>query len=125
MKKYERVFVCVIVGVLVAGIFLCCLGIAANKLVMEANGGRMPVLCQRDICREWVAESPRHCLMTAQTRYPLLCDRFEVFHSIYDWHIRSIGDLLMLSGPFLAAMNFPLGIFFLLVQRRFRSREIK
>jgi len=98
VKRVRRVLICCIVG-----IFLSQLGTKLNRVVMVANGNRMPVMT---FGSELPEGDNSHTYLTTTTRYPLLADIIPLivptqvsFFTLVG--IASIGDLCVFSGIFL------------------------
>jgi len=66
------------------------LGSGLNQIVMNANNHKMPVALNHPIDFD-----SRHCLLTNQSRYPVLADVFLIDHAVY-----SIGDFLIFSHAY-------------------------
>lgn len=83
-----------------AGIAISYIGGISNMLVLYTNKGLMPVLLKDERWRQLIQDSSRHCVMTEESRFKLLCDRFESRKGI-----SSIGDILLEGGLSIALIG--------------------
>lgn len=83
-------------------------GAYLNNVVMEANGNKMPVAVNIDTDstpKLTFNLDSRHCLLTSETKYPLLADIVYINGAIY-----SFGDFFILSADYDFWIILPLTI---------------
>jgi hypothetical protein len=80
------------------------LGAMSNILTVKANNGKMPVLVISSYVTRIIERDDSHVVMTANSRYPLLCDLFYVplfFSSHIGLEVVSLGDIGMDVGGYI------------------------
>lgn len=99
-------------------------GIFCNKLVISANGGKMPVNVEnqspevQSSIQEFLMESPRHTNFSPETRLPFLVDNIYIPHPNGGFRVLSIGDILMYFGLAILTIN-EFVLIFILIKRTY------